>query len=137
MPAVLMEMLKSAKSKGVTVSCDLNYRKNLWTPEEAQQVMPALVEYCDVIIGTVEDSALTVGVVPETADLDLGRQTEENYFKTAQMLARRFNARKVAMMERESISSNDTCAARGHERPGSRGLWYGGGCAQAHDQRRL
>ena len=72
MPAVIMEMLKAAKSKGVTVSCDLNYRKNLWTPEEAQQVMPALVEYCDVIIGTVEDSALTVGVVPETADLDLG-----------------------------------------------------------------
>ena len=107
MPAVIMEMLKAAKSKGVIVSCDLNYRKNLWTPEEAQQVMPALVEYCEVIIGTVEDSALTVGVVPETADLDLGRQTEENYFKTAQMLAKRFNAKKVAMMERESISSND------------------------------
>ena len=174
MPAVIMEMLKAAKSKGVTVSCDLNYRKNLWTPEEAQQVMPALVEYCDVIIGTVEDSALTVGVVPETADLDLGRQTEENYFKTAQMLAKRFNAKKVAMMERESISSNDcnwfmklydaatdtmaqvcgahsgqrglrrrvrrgtyTRTARGHERSESRGFRHGGGCAQAHDQRRL
>lgn len=102
-----LESVKQAKARSITVSCDLNYRKNLWTPEEAQQVMPALVEYCDVIIGTVEDSALTVGVVPETADLDLGRQTEENYFKTAQMLAKRFNAKKVAMMERESISSND------------------------------
>lgn len=107
MPEVITEALKTAKRLGVTVSCDLNYRKNLWTPEEAQKVMPALVEYCDVIIGTVEDSALTVGVLPEGADIDLGRQTQENYFKTAQMLAKRFNAKKVAMMERESISSND------------------------------
>ena len=69
--------------------------------------MPELVEYTDVIIGTVEDSALTVGVVPEGVDIEKGRQTDEDYFKTAQLLARRFNAPKVAMMERESISSND------------------------------
>ena len=106
-PAVILEALKAAKRHGVTVSCDLNYRKNLWTPEQAQQVMPELVEYTDVIIGTVEDSALTVGVVPEGVDIEKGRQTDEDYFKTAQLLARRFNAPKVAMMERESISSND------------------------------
>lgn len=106
-PAVVLEAVKAAKKHGVTVSCDLNYRKNLWTPEEAQKVMPELVEYTDVIIGTVEDSALTVGVVPEGVDIDDGRQTDENYLKTAQMLAKRFNAAKVAMMERESISSND------------------------------
>lgn len=106
-PAVIKEALEAAKRHGVTVSCDLNYRKNLWTPEQAQQVMPELVEYTDVIIGTVEDSALTVGVVPEGVDLDDGRQTDANYLKTAQMLAKRFGASKVAMMERESISSND------------------------------
>lgn len=106
-PVVVLEGLKAAKKHGVKVSCDLNYRKNLWTPEEAQKVMPELVEYSDVIIGTVEDSALTVGVLPEGADIEGGRQSDENYLKCAQMLAKRFGAGKVALMERESISSND------------------------------
>ena len=42
-PAVLLEALKAARRHGVKVSCDLNYRKNLWTPEQAQSVMPELV----------------------------------------------------------------------------------------------
>lgn len=106
-PAVLLEALKAARRHGVKVSCDLNYRKNLWTPEQAQSVMPELVEYSDVIIGTVEDSALTVGVKPDDVDIELGRQTDAQYLETARMLAKRFGAGKVAMMERESISSND------------------------------
>ena len=64
-------------------------------------------EYSDVIIGTVEDSALTVGVKPDDVDIELGRQTDAQYLETARMLAKRFGAGKVAMMERESISSND------------------------------
>lgn len=106
-PAVLEECLKAAKHHNVTISCDLNYRKNLWTPEQAQKVMIPLVEYVDVIIGTVEDSATTVGIVPEGVDIDIERQSDETYLETARMLAKRFNPKKVAMMTRDSISSNE------------------------------
>lgn len=106
-PAVIAEALKAAKRRNVTISCDLNYRKNLWTPAQAQRVMPALVEYADVIIGTVEDAALTVGIKAVDVDIERGRQTDAQYLESARMLAGRFGAAKVAIMERESISSND------------------------------
>ena len=54
--AALMEVaLKKAKEAGCTVSCDLNYRKNLWTSEKAKSVMEPLLSYVDVLIANEED----------------------------------------------------------------------------------
>jgi 2-dehydro-3-deoxygluconokinase len=53
---VCLEACQAANRLGVTVSCDLNFRKNLWKyGKTAAEVMPALVECCDVILGNEED----------------------------------------------------------------------------------
>jgi 2-dehydro-3-deoxygluconokinase len=50
LPQICLEACKAAKAKGVTISCDLNYRKKLWTTQEANKVMSELVRYVDVCI---------------------------------------------------------------------------------------
>ena len=55
----------AAKKHGVTVSCDLNFRKKLWTSEKAQSVMKPLMQYVDVCIGNEEDAELCLGFKPD------------------------------------------------------------------------
>ena len=62
---------EAAKRQGVTVSVDLNYRKKLWTPQEAQAVMKPLMNYVDVCIGNEEDAELCLGFKPD-ADVTAG-----------------------------------------------------------------
>jgi len=66
----------AAKKAGATISVDLNYRKKLWTPEEAQRVMRPLMQYVDVCIGNEEDAELVLGFKTKhdhisNAELDL------------------------------------------------------------------
>ena len=59
---VCLEAVRAANALGVTVSCDLNFRKNLWKyGKTAGEVMPALVEGCDVILGNEEDADKEIG----------------------------------------------------------------------------
>lgn len=58
---VVLEAVKAAKRNGLTVSCDLNFRKKLWTTEEARRVMPQYMEYVDVIMGGREDAGKMLG----------------------------------------------------------------------------
>ncbi|MDR1683112.1 MAG: sugar kinase, partial [Candidatus Symbiothrix sp.] len=61
-----LEAIKIANEMGVTVSCDLNYRKNLWKyGKSASEIMPALVEGCDIILGNEEDAEKVFGIKPE------------------------------------------------------------------------
>ncbi|MDR3287213.1 MAG: sugar kinase, partial [Prevotellaceae bacterium] len=54
---VCLEAVKTANEMGITVSCDLNYRKNLWKyGKKASEIMPALVDCCDIILGNEEDA---------------------------------------------------------------------------------
>ena len=50
--AICLEACKAAKEKGITVSCDLNYRNKLWSKEKAGKVMGELCQYVDVCIST-------------------------------------------------------------------------------------
>ena len=62
---VCLEACQAANRLGVTVSCDLNFRKNLWKyGKTAAEVMPALVECCDVILGNEEDAEKVFGIKP-------------------------------------------------------------------------
>ncbi len=54
----------AAKKHGVTVSCDLNFRKKLWTSEKAISIMRPLMQYVDVCIGNEEDAELCLGFKP-------------------------------------------------------------------------
>ena len=69
---------------GVTVSCDLNYRKNLWKyGKKASEVMPALVEGCDIILGNEEDAEKVFGIKPEGFQAEhTGGKLEANEFKS-------------------------------------------------------
>ncbi len=66
---VCLDACRAANRLGVTVSCDLNYRKNLWKyGKSASEVMPALTECCDVILGNEEDAEKVFGIKPEGFD---------------------------------------------------------------------
>lgn len=98
---------KAAKAKGITISCDLNYRKNLWSREKAGEVMAKLCEYVDVCIANEEDAKDVFGIEAENTDIYGGKLNHEGYKSVAKQLADRFGFTKVAITLRTSISAND------------------------------
>jgi 2-dehydro-3-deoxygluconokinase len=105
--ALCMEACKAAKKHGVTVSCDLNYRKKLWTREQARETMTKLVEYVDVCISNEEDAHDVFGIDAENTDIDSGKLNHEGYKSVARQLAEKFGFSRVAITLRSSISAND------------------------------
>jgi 2-dehydro-3-deoxygluconokinase len=105
--AITLEACKAAREKGITVSCDLNYRKNLWPREKAGEVMAALMPFVDLCIANEEDAADVFGIRAENTDVSSGSINAEGYKQVAKTLADRFGFRKVAVTLRESISAND------------------------------
>lgn len=104
---ICMDACKAAKAQNMTVSCDLNYRKNLWTREEAGRTMAALMPYVDVCIANEEDAADVFGIKAENTDVTTGKVNHEGYKEVAKKLADRFGFKKVAITLRGSISAND------------------------------
>lgn len=102
-----MEACRAAAAHGVTVSCDLNYRKNLWTRERAGEVMGALLPYVNVCIANEEDAADVFGIRAADTDVTKGEVNHEGYKTVAKQLAERFGLQKVAITLRTSLSAND------------------------------
>ena len=107
LPAICLDALKACRAKGVTVSCDLNYRGKLWTREEAGRCMAKLVPYADVLVANEADAADVFGIRAEGTDVDSGRLDKDGYVSVARKLAERFGAKKVAITLRTSISASD------------------------------
>ncbi|MBO8436488.1 MAG: sugar kinase [Spirochaetes bacterium] len=105
--SVCLEACKAAKEAGVTISCDLNYRKNLWSKEKAGEVMGALVPYVDVLIANEEDASDVFGITAENTDVESGSISTAGYEKVAAELSMRFGCKAVAITLRGSISAND------------------------------
>ncbi len=105
--ACCLEACKAAKAKNITVSCDLNFRKNLWTSEKAGQVMGQLMEYVDVCIANEEDAEKVFGIRAEATDVTTGKLNHDGYREVASKLKERFGFSKVAITLRTSISAND------------------------------
>ena len=105
--AICLEACKAAKAKGVKVSCDLNYRKKLWTREKAGQVMAGLMEYVDVCIANEEDAADVFGIHAAGTDVTKGEVNHDGYKDVAKQLKDRFGFEYVAITLRESISASD------------------------------
>ena len=99
--------VKAAKAHGVTVSCDLNYRKNLWSREEAGRVMGQIVPMVDVLIANEEDAADVFGIHASGTDIYAGKLDVEGYRSVASQLVERFGCSKIAITLRESISASD------------------------------
>ena len=106
-PEICLDALKACKAKGVTVSCDLNYRGKLWTREQAGETMAKLVPYVDVCIANEADAADVFGIRAEGTDVDSGKLNKDGYVSVAKQLADRFGCRKVAITLRTSISATD------------------------------
>lgn len=104
---VCLEACKAAKAKGITVSCDLNYRNKLWSKEKAGEVMAKLCEYVDVCIANEEDANDVFGIKAKDTDVTTGKVNHEGYKDVAKQLADRFGFKKVAITLRGSISAND------------------------------
>lgn len=106
--AVCLEAIKSAKQKGITISTDLNYRKNLWKwGKTAGEVMPEMVKYCDVLLGNEEDAEKVFGIKPEGTDVASGHVSAEKYESVCKKLMEQFpQAKKVIITLRGSINAD-------------------------------
>ncbi|KGI61090.1 sugar kinase [Prevotella sp. S7 MS 2] len=96
---------EAAQRHGVTVSCDLNFRKKLWTPEKAQSIMKPLMQYVDVCIGNEEDAQLCLGFKPN-ADVEGGKTDAEGYYNIFKAMMEQFGFKYVVSTLRESISAS-------------------------------
>jgi len=103
-----LEAVKAAKARGITISCDLNYRKNLWKwGKTASEVMPELVENCDIAIGNEEDAEKVFGIKAPEVDVQAGKVAAESYQFVAEKLAERFpNLKTIAITLRGSRSAS-------------------------------
>ena len=95
---------EAAKRHGVTVSCDLNFRKKLWTSEKAISVMRPLMQYVDVCIGNEEDAQLCLGFKPD-ADVEGGKTDASGYHRIFEQMAQEFGFKYVVSTLRESFSA--------------------------------
>lgn len=105
---VCLEGIKKANEKGITVSCDLNYRKNLWKyGKKAGEVMPELVAGTDVILGNEEDAAMVLDIHPEGIDVTSGHVEAAAYKSVSEQIMKAFpRCRMVITTLRGSISAN-------------------------------
>lgn len=105
---VCLEAIKAARAKGLTVSADLNYRKNLWKyGKKASEVMPDLVALCDVAIGNEEDAEKVFGISASGADVEGGKVEADAYREVAEGLMAKFpNLKKVSITLRGSLSAS-------------------------------
>ena len=105
-----LEAIKVANELGLTVSTDLNYRKNLWKyGKKASEIMPALVEGCDIILGNEEDAEKVFGIKPEGFEAShTGGEVNAAEFKSVctQLMQKFPKAKKVIITLRGSINAN-------------------------------
>ena len=105
--ALSLESVKEAKQRGITVSCDLNYRKNLWKyGKRAAEVMREIAGYVDIAIANEEDVQkaleITTDVVVESGELDREKYRDLG----GKVLAAYPNMKMIAITLRESRSAD-------------------------------
>lgn len=107
LPEICLDACKAAKARGLTISCDLNFRKKLWTSQRAGEVMSQLLPYVDVCIANEEDAKDVFGIEAEGTDINSGKLNRDGYISVARQLSSRFGCKYVAITLRSSISAND------------------------------
>jgi len=103
-----LEAIKTANSMGIKVSCDLNFRMNLWKyGKNPGEVMSELLEGCDLILSNEEDSRLFFGINPENIDSQNDVLDETHFISIAKQLIKKFRRVKtVAFSYRRSINAD-------------------------------
>lgn len=105
---VCLEAIKVANKLGVTVSCDLNYRKNLWKyGKKCSEVMPYLVAVTDIVLGNEEDAAMALNISPQGVDVTEGQVAGAAYKDVSKQIMAKFpRVKKVITTLRSSINAN-------------------------------
>ena len=106
MAKICVEACQKAREKGVKVSCDLNYRSKLWSPEKAQEVLKPIMKYVDVCICNEEDAEKVLGIKNELTDMDAGELNKAGYIHTAEMIYSYYGCKYVATTLRKSYSAS-------------------------------
>ncbi|MFX1339713.1 MAG: PfkB family carbohydrate kinase [Promethearchaeota archaeon] len=105
---ICLEAVKIAKDKGITISCDLNYRSKLWKyGKDPSEIIPDLVKYCDVAIGNEEDADKVLGIKAPDIDITSGDMDAAKYEYVVKEVMKAFpNLKYVAITLRGSISAS-------------------------------
>ena len=102
---ITKEACAAAKKKGVAVSCDLNFRRKLWSPEKARQVMTDLMQYVDVLFTNEEEAETVFGIKARETDVKAGKISSHGYEDVASQLVEKFKLKYVSISLRESLSA--------------------------------
>ena len=105
-PQICENACKIARAKGLTVSCDLNYRKKLWSSDEAQKTMKPLMKYVDICICNEEDAYKVLGIKAPDTDIDRAELSKEGYIQTAKRINKEYGCRYIATTLRKSFSAS-------------------------------
>jgi len=105
---VCLEAVHVASEMGLTISCDLNFRKKLWKwGKKSSEIMPELVSYCDIILGNEEDADKVFGIKPKDVNIETGEFSAESYKFVGKELMKKFpKAKKIIVTLRGSVNAN-------------------------------
>ena len=106
MAAICEDAVKTAKQKGIMVSCDLNYRSTLWDSAKARTVMSKLMHYVDVCIANEEDAEKVLNIKLENNNIQTGKLNKLGYKDVAQKISKEYKCKYVAVTLRESYSAS-------------------------------
>ena len=106
--SMCLEAVQAAHRLGIPISTDLNFRKNLWKwGKTAGEVMPDLVQYCDLILANEEDAEKVFGIRPAHQDITSGHLEVAGYEDVCRQLQARFpKASRIAITLRGSLNAN-------------------------------
>lgn len=107
MPAVCQNVVRMAKERNVAVSCDLNYRKNMWTETEAKACMENIIPDIDLLIANEEDADKVLGIRAAGSNVTEGRLDRDGYADVARQICERYHIGEVGITLRRSISASD------------------------------
>ena len=97
---------KVAKDKGLTISCDLNYRGKLWTPEKSKAIMKPLMKNVDVCICNEEDAEKVLGIKTQDSNIESAKLSKAGYVHTAELIHSYFGCKYIATTLRKSYSAS-------------------------------
>jgi len=101
------QAVEVARRHNVTISCDLNYRRKLWSPEKAQELMKEIMKSVDVCIGNEEDAELMLGLKPEGTDVFKSKLDIEGYKSVFKKMKEIYGFKYIGCTLRESYSASD------------------------------
>lgn len=103
---ICLHACQTAKDKGITISCDLNYRAKLWNKEKARLVMSELMHYVDVCFANEEDAEMCLGIKANNTDIETGQINVSGYKNVSKQICFQYGCKYVAFSLRKSYSAS-------------------------------